>query len=221
MKDNKKIVTKDTAQLSLSDVAIINENIASIALSMSRIAEIYKTSFDTSSLLLTKKAKDPNAPKKPNTPYLLFCQEQREQIKSDNPDISPQEVTKELGAAWGHITPNRKEQYAQRYQAEMKKYNTNMEAYRQKLDSANGELVIEPLAEPEVEAEDALDTPEIEEPSDTPESVTKSKDKRKRRETIENSDVTPKSNRSRESLEPESTTKSGKKKKKEKKNHTH
>ena len=44
--------------------------------------------------------KDPNKPKQGRTAYIYFCIETRKQIKSDEKDLSSQEIMKELGKRW-------------------------------------------------------------------------------------------------------------------------
>lgn len=47
------------------------------------------------------KPKDPNAPKKPATPFLLFCQTGRETVKNDlGPEATYAEVQEELKRRW-------------------------------------------------------------------------------------------------------------------------
>jgi len=41
-----------------------------------------------------KKVKDPNAPKKPMTPFFTFLQMRRKEMKQANPDISVTEITR-------------------------------------------------------------------------------------------------------------------------------
>ncbi|TGZ83562.1 hypothetical protein EX30DRAFT_338189 [Ascodesmis nigricans] len=80
------------------------------------------------------KPKDPNAPKKPATPFLLFCQTGRETVKGDlGPDASYQEVQDELKKRWN--TEANKEEWSTLYQkrlaewkAEKKEYDTQKEA---------------------------------------------------------------------------------------------
>lgn len=42
-------------------------------------------------------------PKKPMSAYLYFCQEKREQVKAENPEMKPKEITAELGRLWNKI----------------------------------------------------------------------------------------------------------------------
>lgn len=47
-----------------------------------------------------KMAKDPAAPKKPSSNYILFSNEHRAKVKEDHPSWQPKEVLSELGRMW-------------------------------------------------------------------------------------------------------------------------
>ena len=47
-----------------------------------------------------KKRKDPDAPKRPISAYMLFSKATRAQVKEDNPDIKARDVMRELGRLW-------------------------------------------------------------------------------------------------------------------------
>lgn len=73
------------------------------------VAEIVPHKVVNNTLFLgqvTKKKakKDPNAPKKPMTAYMLWLQEVRNSIKEDNPGISVTDVSRKAGAMWKTIT---------------------------------------------------------------------------------------------------------------------
>lgn len=51
-------------------------------------------------LLAGKTLKDPNAPKRAKSAYLLFCSENRDKVKKELGDCSNVDVTKELGVRW-------------------------------------------------------------------------------------------------------------------------
>jgi hypothetical protein len=50
-----------------------------------------------------RKRKDPNAPKRAMTAYMLFSQEKRTQIKTDHPTVGFGQVGKLLGEAWAAL----------------------------------------------------------------------------------------------------------------------
>ena len=47
--------------------------------------------------------KDPNAPKRPMSAYFLWLNENREQIKSDNPGASVADIAKKGGELWREL----------------------------------------------------------------------------------------------------------------------
>ena len=47
--------------------------------------------------------KDPNAPRRPTTAYLLFCQQNRDKLRAANPGMAFLDVTKELGQQWTQL----------------------------------------------------------------------------------------------------------------------
>jgi len=78
----------------------------------------------------TKKATD--APKKNKSGYLFFCQEMRQVVKEENPDMKTNEIMAELGARWKELKENEPEEVKKymemagedktRYEEEMKNY---------------------------------------------------------------------------------------------------
>ena len=76
---------------------------------------------------VSKRVKDPNAPKKPSTSYIIFCGEHREKVRSENPNMSAVEVTSKLGDMWNKCKDRKKyddaaEQDKKRYQQELANY---------------------------------------------------------------------------------------------------
>lgn len=57
--------------------------------------------------------KNPNREKKPLSPYMVFCKEQRPNIISENPGMSFPDVGRALGAAWGKLSDAQKAAYKQ------------------------------------------------------------------------------------------------------------
>ena len=57
------------------------------------------------------KEKDPNRPKRKKSSYILFCQEKRNEVKEDNPEWGPRDVTSELGRLWRELDEEEKAQY--------------------------------------------------------------------------------------------------------------
>ncbi|PVF99160.1 hypothetical protein CPB86DRAFT_783959 [Serendipita vermifera] len=58
-----------------------------------------------------KKPRDPNAPKRPPSAYLIFQNEVRREIKEKNPDMNNNEVLGEVAKLWGQLTVEEKKPY--------------------------------------------------------------------------------------------------------------
>eukprot|EP01059_Diplonema_ambulator_P016670 TRINITY_DN2838_c0_g2_i1.p1 TRINITY_DN2838_c0_g2~~TRINITY_DN2838_c0_g2_i1.p1 ORF type:complete len:218 (+),score=129.05 TRINITY_DN2838_c0_g2_i1:62-655(+) len=78
----------------------------------------------------TKKEKDPNAPKKPLTPFFMYSQKMRPEIKEENPDMAAKDVAKEIGARWKDLDDDEKKTYQDEYQEAMKAWKEEMADYQ-------------------------------------------------------------------------------------------
>ncbi|KAM0795993.1 high mobility group box domain-containing protein [Usnea florida] len=81
-----------------------------------------------------KKKKDPNAPKRGLSAYMFFANEQRDNVREENPGISFGQVGKVLGERWKALSGKQREPYEakartdkQRYEDEKASYNANDE----------------------------------------------------------------------------------------------
>ncbi|CAN0890438.1 FACT complex subunit SSRP1 [Linum grandiflorum] len=83
-----------------------------------------------------KKKKDPNAPKKAMTSYVIFCQRERETIKKENPGISFGEISKALGDKWKTMSAEEKQPYSEMAKADSKRYQEEASGYKPQPDSA-------------------------------------------------------------------------------------
>lgn len=83
-----------------------------------------------------KKEKDPNAPKRPSTPYFAFMNEKRAEIKAENPDAGVADIGKLGGKAWGLLDDESKQEYTDEYQAKMEVWRGDMAAYTASLSGA-------------------------------------------------------------------------------------
>ena len=61
-----------------------------------------------------KTTKDKNKDVRKKSGYILFCQEERAALKEDNPDLTNQQITKELGKAWKELSEDEQNEYNQR-----------------------------------------------------------------------------------------------------------
>lgn len=78
-----------------------------------------------------QKNKDPDAPKRPMSAYMLWLNASREKIKSDNPGISIIELSKKAGELWKAMSPKeKKEEWDTKAVIAKKEYEKKMEEYR-------------------------------------------------------------------------------------------
>ncbi|KAG1676019.1 Non-histone protein 10 [Nymphon striatum] len=81
-----------------------------------------------------KTERDPNAPKRPANPFLLFCQENRSTVleqmqKETHEDVSHQHLTKELAQNWNGLASDNKKVYYEKYDKEKERYEKEMQIY--------------------------------------------------------------------------------------------
>lgn len=74
--------------------------------------------------------KDPNAPKRPLSGYMLFCNDNRTKFQKANPDASMTGLSKILGGAWGKLSDAAKKPYQARATKAKKVYEDKMAKYK-------------------------------------------------------------------------------------------
>jgi len=79
-----------------------------------------------------KKIKDPNAPKRPVTSFMLYSSGMRPIVKKEKPDIKFGEMGKLLGEKWREISPVEKEKYEALANKDKERYNKEMAEYKSK-----------------------------------------------------------------------------------------
>lgn len=79
--------------------------------------------------LQAKKAKDPNHPKRPLSAYMVFCNKNREKVKTDNPGIEVKATMVELGKGWKSLTDKQKIPYVKEAARLKAIYDQEMENY--------------------------------------------------------------------------------------------
>lgn len=77
----------------------------------------------------TRRKKDPNAPKRALSAYMFFANENRDIIKSENPDVSFAQVGRLLGEKWKSLTAEDKQPYEAKAEADKKRYESEKELY--------------------------------------------------------------------------------------------
>jgi len=78
----------------------------------------------------SKRAKDPNAPKKPQTAYFIFSSERRPQLKTLHPEKKITELAKLLGDEWKEKDESEKKTYQDKAKSEKEDYDKKFEEYK-------------------------------------------------------------------------------------------
>jgi len=98
----------------------------------------------------TKKKKDPDAPKKPATPYFAFLNENREAITKKLPaGHKITEVTKQGAKDWAALTADEKKPYEEKFQKLSEEYKKALEEYKAANGGADEEEDSNQLSSPE------------------------------------------------------------------------
>ncbi|XP_028655171.1 high mobility group protein B1b isoform X2 [Erpetoichthys calabaricus] len=79
-----------------------------------------------------KRAKDPNAPKRPPSAFFIFCSDYRPKIKAESPGLSIGDVAKKLGEMWNSTSAEDKQPYEKKAAKLKEKYEKDVAAYRAK-----------------------------------------------------------------------------------------
>merc|ERR1712058_191726 len=73
--------------------------------------------------------KDPNAPKRGLSAYMFFANEQRENVREENPGISFGQVGKVLGDRWKALSEKQREPYEKKAATDKKRYEDEKAKY--------------------------------------------------------------------------------------------
>jgi hypothetical protein len=76
-----------------------------------------------------KKVKDPNAPKKGMSAFMIFSNEQRNKIKAANPEASFGEIGRKVGEAWKALSDKQKQVYVKKSEEDKKRYESEFQTY--------------------------------------------------------------------------------------------
>ncbi len=79
-----------------------------------------------------KAKKDPEKPKKSKTSYMYFCQDQREDLLKENPNILLGDQSKKLGAMWKTLDNEDKQKYIKMAEDDKNRYDQELEDYNEK-----------------------------------------------------------------------------------------
>lgn len=72
---------------------------------------------------------DPNAPKRGLSAYMFFANEQRENVREENPGVSFGQVGKILGERWKALSDKQRVPYESKAAADKKRYEDEKAAY--------------------------------------------------------------------------------------------
>jgi len=74
--------------------------------------------------------KDPNAPKRGLSAYMFFANEQRENVRAENPGIAFGQVGKVLGERWKALSDKQRIPYETKAATDKKRYEEEKAAYQ-------------------------------------------------------------------------------------------
>ncbi|XP_075440325.1 FACT complex subunit SSRP1 [Ascaphus truei] len=83
----------------------------------------------------SKKVKDPAAPKRPMSAYMLWLNASREKIKSENPGISIIDLSKRAGEIWKSMGRDKKEEWDRKAEEAKRDYEKAMKEYNESAPS--------------------------------------------------------------------------------------
>jgi len=76
-----------------------------------------------------KKRKDPNAPKRPRSAYILYCTEMREDVKKTHEGSKPAELMQIMGQMWNQLPAHKKQEFTDKAKEDKIRYNDEMKTY--------------------------------------------------------------------------------------------
>ena len=81
---------------------------------------------------VSRKKKDPDAPKRSLSAYMFFANENRDIVRAENPGISFGQVGKALGDKWKALSAEDKVPYENKAEADKKRYEKEKAEYAKK-----------------------------------------------------------------------------------------
>lgn len=88
-----------------------------------------KAATKTKSRGVEKKKKDPNAPKRGLSAYMFFANDQRDNVREENPGITFGQVGKVLGDRWKALSEKDRQPYEKKAAADKKRYEDEKAKY--------------------------------------------------------------------------------------------
>ena len=87
-----------------------------------------------------KTKKDVNAPKKPRSSYIMYCNSIRKEVTETHPTLKMHEISKKLSERWNGITDEVKKKFQEDAEKDRERYKTEHDVYKDKLCEQNGSL---------------------------------------------------------------------------------
>lgn len=77
----------------------------------------------------SKKSKDPNAPKKGMSAFMIFSNDHRNKVRDANPSLSFGEIGRKVGEAWKALSDKDKQVYVKKAEDDKKRYESELQTY--------------------------------------------------------------------------------------------
>ncbi|KDN50691.1 hypothetical protein RSAG8_01189, partial [Rhizoctonia solani AG-8 WAC10335] len=147
-----------------------------------------------------KRIKDPNAPKRPATSYIMFQNDIRDELRQKHPGLPYKEVLGKVSEAWSVLGEDQKKAYQNVADSNMAKYNRAVIDYKGSLNghaiAAAASVAPTPEVDEEEEEEEEEDTPPAKKsksaaPAPAPAIESTDDDSDAASATSDSSDVTP------------------------------
>ncbi|CCI45662.1 hypothetical protein ABG067_005126 [Albugo candida] len=105
-------------------------------------------SFETTRSI--RKKKDPDAPKRALSAYFFFCNEARDALRRENPDMKITDISRLLAEKWRDLPEKKRAKYHKMHEGAKVKYQEQMDVYNAQKDG----VVVEEEHDEEVEDDD-------------------------------------------------------------------
>lgn len=79
-----------------------------------------------------KKEKDPNAPKRGSSAYILYSNSRREALKKEQPSLDHKQIISTLSKEWNGLSESAKAPHVKQAEADKARYNKEKEIYKKK-----------------------------------------------------------------------------------------
>jgi hypothetical protein len=77
----------------------------------------------------TKKVRDPLAPKKGMSAFMMFSKEHRNKIKTDNPEATFADIGRKVGEDWKALNDKQKAVYTKKAEEDKQRYESEFQTY--------------------------------------------------------------------------------------------